>query len=56
MTETVGSWPIPSTFFVGCKNWVDTSVEYIIHSVRIHSDELPGMAKDFYEAVYNSKF
>ena len=56
MTETVSSWPTPSTFYVGCKNWVDTSVEYIIHSVRIHSDELPGMATDFYEAVYNSKF
>ena len=56
ISATISSWPTPSTFFIGCKNWVDTSVKYIIHSVRIHSDNLPGIATDFYEAVYNSKF
>ncbi|CAI2384176.1 unnamed protein product [Moneuplotes crassus] len=55
ISTPISSWSGSSTdYFVGNKNNnCQSGCSYTIHSIRIYSDELPGVAQDLYNAPYN---
>jgi len=53
---SVSAWTTSGVYFIGWREWSDSSVQYIFHSIRIHDNEGPGENENLIGATFNRKF
>lgn len=52
---SISTWSTSGVYFIGWREWSDSSVQYIFHSMRIYDNYGPGEDENLNGATFNRK-